>query len=200
MINAVISAAIQVGAVLVIAAMIYALFGKRSGFRHYIGLTPTTAIAAGAAILWGIAPVLVLVGFPGIRAMAGGDHSAVGVVAGSGLTPAIAATLAIKALLQTSLSEELLFRGLIGKRLIGRFGFAIGNGMQAVAFGLVHLSLLAIPQASLPLVLAMVAFTGVMGWVNGWLNERLGNGSIVPGWIAHGLTNLLSYLAAAYFG
>jgi hypothetical protein len=46
----------------------------------------------------------------------------------------------------------------------------------------------------------MVALTGIMGWVNGWLNERLGNGSIVPGWIAHGLTNVISYLAVASIG
>ncbi|HVI98898.1 MAG TPA: CPBP family glutamic-type intramembrane protease [Sphingomonas sp.] len=200
MINALISAAVQVGAVLVVAALVYALFGKRSGFRRYIGLTPATAVAAGAGVLWGIVPALVLIASPGIRAMAGGDNSVVGEIATSGLTPAIALALAIKALLQTSLSEELLFRGLIGKRLIARFGFAAGNGAQAVLFGLMHLLLLFIPQASPPLVLAMVAITGIMGWVNGWLNERLGNGSIVPGWIAHGLTNLIAYLSVAYFG
>lgn len=200
MINALISAAVQVGVVLILAAAVYALFGKRRGFRRYIGMTPTTATAAGAAMLWGIVPALVLVAFPGIRAMAGGDNSVVGSIAAGGLTPVIALTLAIKALLQTSLSEELLFRGLIGKRLINRFGFAVGNGAQAVLFGLVHLLLLLIPQASPPLVLAMVVITGIGGWVNGWLNERLGNGSIVPGWIAHGLTNLISYLSIAYFG
>lgn len=199
MVNALISAALQVGAVLIVAAAVYALFGKRGGFRRYIGMTPTTATAAGAAVLWGIAPAMVLVAFPGIRAMAGGDNSVVGAVTGGG-SAAIALTLAIKALLQTSLSEELLFRGLIGKRLIDRFGFAVGNGAQAALFGLMHLLLLFIPQASPPLVVAMVAITGIGGWVNGWLNERLGNGSIVPGWIAHGLTNLISYFSIAYFG
>lgn len=200
MINAVISAVVQVGIVLILAAAVYAMFGKGRGFRQYLGLTMPSATAAGAALLWGIVPALALIAVPDVRAMAGGNNSVVDGIAAGGMTPAIALTLAIKAVLQTSLSEELLFRGLIGKRLIARFGFAVGNGVQAALFGLMHLSLLFISQSSLPLVLAMAALTGIMGWVNGWLNERLGNGSIVPGWIAHGLTNVISYLAVASIG
>ena len=44
----------------------------------------------------------------------------------------------IFAFLQTGLSEEILFRGFLNKRLSNRFGFAIGNTLQAILFGLVH--------------------------------------------------------------
>lgn|GEM_PF-6247348 len=32
------------------------------------------------------------------------------------------------------------FRGFLGKRLIARFGFAVGNTIQAVVFGLLHIT------------------------------------------------------------
>lgn len=50
-----------------------------------------------------------------------------------GLIPAL-----IYSWMQTSLSEEILFRGFIGKRLSSKFGFAIGNSAQALLFGAVH--------------------------------------------------------------
>lgn len=40
----------------------------------------------------------------------------------NGLLPA-----ALYAFVQTGLTEEIVFRGFIGKRLIARFGFAVGN-------------------------------------------------------------------------
>ncbi len=41
-------------------------------------------------------------------------------------------------IIQTGLSEEILFRGFLAKRLISRFGFATGNLLlsMAEAFGL----------------------------------------------------------------
>ena len=43
---------------------------------------------------------------------------------------------------QTGLSEEILFRGFLAKRLISRFGFATGNLLQGLVFGILHLSLI----------------------------------------------------------
>jgi len=37
-------------------------------------------------------------------------------------------------LIQTGLSEEILFRGFLGKRFINKFGFITGNTIQALTF------------------------------------------------------------------
>jgi len=105
--------------------------------------------------------------------------------------------LAILALFKTALAEELLFRGLIGKRLIARLGFGIGNACQAALFGAVHLLVALSPLATAGLVAALVAFTAATGFINGWLNEKRGGGSILPGWAAHASANLIAYAAVA---
>ena len=56
-----------------------------------------------------------------------------------------------------------------------------------------------VPAASTTIVIFMAVFTGAFGWVNGWLNEKLGGGSILPGWAAHGTANLCAYMAMALF-
>ena len=104
--------------------------------------------------------------------------------------------MAIAALFKTAFAEELLFRGIIGKRLIAWKGFAVGNSLQALLFGLIHFSLLALASASLGLVLLVVMATSALGFVAGWLNESRGEGSILPGWSLHGSANLLAYFWA----
>lgn len=37
-------------------------------------------------------------------------------------------------------------------------------------------------------------FTALIGWVMGYLNEKLAAGSIIPSWILHGFSNLFSSL------
>jgi membrane protease YdiL (CAAX protease family) len=78
----------------------------------------------------------------------------------------------------------------LGKRLIAFFGFGWGNLLQASVFGLVHLGCLWGESYPHPVQLNCVIFATVMGWVFGYLNERLGNGSILPSWWMHGLINL----------
>jgi len=97
----------------------------------------------------------------------------------------------IYAILQTSLSEEILFRGFLNKRLSGKFGFSTGNTVQALLFGLLH-GVLLFNSAALLLVILIVVFTSAVGWFMGYLNEKLGNGSIVLSWVIHSLTNLIT--------
>lgn len=95
---------------------------------------------------------------------------------------------------KTALSEEILFRGFIGKRLIKRFGFSAGNWVQAVIFGGVHLFLFYIlVDTTLVPVIFTFLFYLVAGAVIGYINERFGKGSILPGWIAHGLGNTAAF-------
>jgi membrane protease YdiL (CAAX protease family) len=198
MIAALISALLQAGLVLAIAALVWLAFGRKKGrFGAYVGLTgaPARSILIGAAI--GLIAAIAILNFPGVAEMNSGRGTVTGEALHAGVSAGMLAGLAVAALIKTSFSEELLFRGLIGKRLIAWLGFDLGNAIQALLFGAVHLLLLLVPAASTPVVAFLVLVTGAMGWVNGWLNERLGGGSILPGWAAHGVANLCAYLAVA---
>jgi membrane protease YdiL (CAAX protease family) len=100
------------------------------------------------------------------------------------------------------MDEEILFRGFIGKRLIDRFGFQIGNTTQTVLFGPVHGILLKSAPAGQGIttagVVSVVVLTGRAGYLLGYLTEKPANGSIIPAWIAHGLVNALSYSTAVF--
>ena len=107
--------------------------------------------------------------------------------------------LLIIALLKTSLSEEIFFRGFLAKRLVRVMGFKWGNILQALIFGIIHLVLFRQLTKSTTFALAFIfVFSTTAGWVIGFIKEKQGNGSIVPGWIAHGLGNTISYFAIAY--
>ncbi|MDO5500851.1 MAG: CPBP family intramembrane metalloprotease [Propionibacteriaceae bacterium] len=98
----------------------------------------------------------------------------------------------IYAVAQTAFAEECLFRGFIGRRVAARCGFQVGNLVQAICFGLAHM----VPFLLLgmnPLISAGTGlYSGAIGWIMGWLNERMAGGSLLPSWILHALANLLS--------
>ena len=197
MIAASVSAALQVGFVLLIAAGAWLAARRREPFRRFVGLTgaPWRAVLIGLAA--GVAVALAMTSIPAVQALGAGGRTVVGEAIRGGLTGEAAAVLAVKALVQTSLSEELLFRGLIGRNAIRRWGFSVGNAVQAILFGLVHLLLLS-PAATAAGTALVVALAGCGGWVMGWMNERLAGGSILPGWAVHGGGNLTAYLALAF--
>lgn len=90
----------------------------------------------------------------------------------------------------TALGEEVFFRGFLGGWLIRRFGFAIGNTVQALIFLVPHLFLLTININFYPIIPVQL----LAGWLFGWLRYR--SNSILPGWLAHSLVNALGALAA----
>lgn len=192
---------LQVGLVVVLAAALWALFGrKKCSFRAYVGLiaAPWQTILFAAAV--GVAlPVLVLA-IPSFRAMASGADTVVGsTVAQLGPAGAIPILLLL-AIFKTAFAEELLFRGIIGKRLIAWLGFNAGNAIQALLFAAVHLLIFTV--SARPDLVSGIAFIGLVtltGWVNGWLNERRGDGSILPGWTAHAIANSITYLFVAHW-
>lgn len=103
----------------------------------------------------------------------------------------------IYATLNTALPEEILFRGFLLKRLSAKFGFNIGNFIQAFLFSLLHgimfFSLVGIVKTFL-----ILGMTTVIAWFMGYINEKLSNGSIVPSWIIHTISNLFSGICAAF--
>lgn len=94
------------------------------------------------------------------------------------------------AVLQTSLSEEIIFRGFLCKRLSQRFGEKTGNLIQAMLFGMVHI--LALPDKNPLAVLIIVLLTGGIGYALGWLSLKKAEGSILYGWAIHATVNILS--------
>ena len=97
----------------------------------------------------------------------------------------------IYAFIQTGLSEEIVFRGFIVKRISDKFGFAVGNTVQAVLFGCLH-GLMFFSSAGILNAIVITLLTGSIGWLMGFMNEKLAGGSIVPSWVMHGLSNLFS--------
>ena len=198
------SAILQVLAFSLIPFIVY-LFRKkpRKGFFAYLGLYPTTTKAA----LYALASTLIfIVGGLGVTLISK-DISAVLHAPGTvthklgelGIGPSAILLLLILAGIKTSLSEEILFRGFIGKRLMSLLGFQWGNFLQALLFGLLHIVMFwALMGAVWPFLIYTFLLSGIGAYVIGIINEKVGNGSIFPGWISHGVGNAVSYFLIAF--
>jgi len=102
--------------------------------------------------------------------------------------------IAVYAFLQTGLSEEIFFRGFLAKRLISKFGFVAGNITQALIFGFMHLALMILIGLELGMLGNSIVFAipMVFSLLSGYINEKIGNGSILPGWIMHSTANFIT--------
>jgi membrane protease YdiL (CAAX protease family) len=135
-----------------------------------------------AAVIGVLSAVSVLAGLGG-----GGGHPSVG---GNFLKDFISIWIV------ASVSEEMLFRGLIqsylgplkahGFRLIRR-RVSLPVTVAALAFGLVHLGLLG--SAPPPLVATIVVTATILGFIAGYYREK--TGSVLPAIAAHFLFNAL---------
>jgi uncharacterized protein len=96
-------------------------------------------------------------------------------------------------------SEEVLFRGLIAKRLISLLGFLWGNAIQATIFWLLHFLLVwwITKEWFSPLQFMTLVTTIFMGLILCYWNEKQSNGSIVASWIFHASANLSTFLTLA---
>lgn len=195
--------------VLVFGVLLYVLQHRRlRGFFAYLGLTRAPWSSIRLAAVWGLVSVPIGIALSeGLLPLVLGDASAAWRespnTTGNQLiaTGAKGATLMIAALLkggvQTALVEELLFRGIVAKRLIGRLGFRTGNVLQAFIFLSIHVMLFVAfaREHWISLTLILGPFPFVLGLLAGWLNHQA-RGSILPGWVLHGLANALTYLWA----
>ena len=106
-------------------------------------------------------------------------------------------SILIYSILQTSLPEELLFRGFLLKRMAKHMPFVFANTIQAFAFGLLHGVLFA-SAVSLGVTFFIVFFTGAIAAYLGFVNEKIAGGSILPSWLMHATANILSGLVSAF--
>ena len=110
----------------------------------------------------------------------------------SALLPAL-----IYAIFNTSLPEEIFFRGFLLKRLSNKFGFRVANVIQSTIFGLLHgimfFSLVGIVKAMI-----IILLTGIIAYAMGYVNEKKANGSILPSWFIHALSNIFASIIAMF--
>ncbi len=115
----------------------------------------------------------------------------------SGLGAAAIPAILVYAVLNTALPEEILFRGFLLKRISDKFGFTVGNIMQAALFGLLH-GLMFFSAVGVLKALIVIVFTGGIGWCMGYTNEKTAGGSILPSWCIHAIANIFSGLCSAF--
>lgn len=108
-----------------------------------------------------------------------------------------ALVILIWAAVQTSLSEEIFFRGFLCKQFSEKWGYAAGNAIQAALFGAIHIPAVW-GKGILPAV-AVFLLTGGTGFALGWLSQQKASGSILYGWMIHGAVNILSPIVVFCF-
>lgn len=106
----------------------------------------------------------------------------------------------IENFIANGVAEEILYRGFLCRRFCGKLGKTGGIVLQAVLFGLMHnaLFLLAGLDVGLWYHTLMFLFTGVGALLLGWLNEKIYNGSIIPGILLHGAGIFISSMLVAF--
>lgn len=99
------------------------------------------------------------------------------------------------AIIKTGLSEEIFFRGFLAKRFIHKFDFKVGNTIQAFLFGIIHGIPLGLATGNILILILFTLLPSIIGWTQGWMNEKRSSGSIIPSWITHSIINILSALS-----
>ena len=99
--------------------------------------------------------------------------------------------------LQTGLSEEILFRGFLLKRMAAKFGFTAANVIQALIFGALHLTMVW-GRAGLAAGIVITIYPMLPAVAFAYLNEKKAGGSILPSWIIHGTINTFSALVTLF--
>ena len=169
--------------------------GKVS-FGEWIGLKAVKRDKVSYLITWIIGGFLLFTAFSiFIFPLTRSIETATSTFSGMGLKAL--PSILIYSFLQTSLPEELLFRGFLLKRLVNHMPFFFANTIQAIAFGLLH-GILFVSLVSIEITLFITLFTGVIAAYLGFVNEKKAGGSILTSWIIHALANIFSGIVAAF--
>lgn len=203
MVNEVIGAVLQILVFAAIPFLVYVIrYRKVKGFLKYVGLKPSTKranyLAVFASLLFAV-PVLILILISDdIKTIMFDPESVTGKIREMGFGISSVFTLLMIALLKTSFAEELLFRGFLAKRLIAVLGYSKGNLIQAVLFGSIHTILFAMITSNAVFLMLIFMIPSLGAYVSVYLNEKVADGSIIPGWISHGLANVLAYVIVGF--
>lgn len=171
---------------------------KKEKFLSWIGLkTPviTGSLIKLIALIVTVSVVYILLMLLIMIQLMGSINTATSQFSGQGIKSL--PSILIFAIIQTGLSEEIFFRGFLGKRFIHKFGFKVGNTIQAILFGILHGIPFGLVTGNILITILLTLLPAIIGWIQGWMNEKRSSGSIIPGWIAHAIMNILSALSTA---
>lgn len=163
-------------------------FAEWMGLKKIKGGKKTLAAIITVSVAFLLLGVLTLYVIKGVET-ATSEFTGLGIMA----IPAIV----VYAAFNTAFPEELFFRGFLLKRLANKFGFNIANIIQALLFGVLHGAMFFLLVGVVKAILIII-FTGVIAWFMGYINEKYSNGSIIPSWIIHTISNLFSGICAAF--
>ncbi|MEZ4772646.1 MAG: CPBP family intramembrane glutamic endopeptidase [Bacteroidia bacterium] len=204
MLNELISSILQLLVFAAIPFVVYLIREKKAtGFLDWCGLksSPQKAnMMALLVILLLTGPIILLNQLsPEFREIMLDPKSVTGKIRLMGAGWETIVTIFLVALIKTALAEELFFRGFVAKRLIALWGLQTGNIVQAIIFGAIHTLLFAFVTPNLFFLVVIFIFPAVGSYFMVVINEKMAGGSIIPGWIAHGLANIFSYLFFGFF-
>lgn len=192
--------AVQICVTLAFALVAFVFFGrKRGGFLKATGLILPTAHSLRIALvhaLFVIPFTLFVFRITPVGDLALSNSTVASRIMEYGFSVEAALVVLVVALFKTALSEEIIFRGVIAKILIAKIGLLSGNILHAVGFGVLHITLFMLfagGQLQLWAIALIFSLTTFGSWILAHLNESVGNGSIVPSWILHGLTNVAAF-------
>lgn len=169
---------------------------KKESFFHWIGLKRIDNKNKKSSLINAIVVSLIFMAISILTLFMTKDiETATSEFEGLGISALLPAL--IYSIFNTSLPEELLFRGFLLKRLSNKFGFKIANVIQSIIFGLLHgvmfFSLIGIVKS-----IIIILFTGVVAYAMGYINEKKANGSILPSWFIHALSNIFASIIAMF--
>lgn len=194
LIGKVLSASLQVVIFAAIPFLYYLVRHRRiKGFFNYIGLKRiedrwvgrTLLISVGAFVL-AIIPLIYL----SVSGSLESELLATNKFHNQSMNIGYIVEVLIYAIIQTSLSEEILFRGFLTKRLIGKFGYRNGNIIQSAIFGFIHG--IVFIQYGLVAIIISITLPMAMGYIFAWSNEVKCEGSILSSWMIHAVSNIIS--------
>ncbi len=203
MINLFVSSLIQVALFTLIPFLVFVVKRKTvTGFMDYIGLKKATkkGIIYGILLSLLVAVPFLLYGLfnEAFYKILTDTKSVTGKIRTIESDALAMGTILVTALVKTSLSEEILFRGFLAKRLIAVTGFQMGNILQSLIFGIIHTLLFLQITEDIMFLLLIFLFPAIAAYCKAYINEKLSNGSIIPSWITHGTGNLIAYSVVAF--
>ena len=203
MVDVIISSILQLLVFCLIPLIVFLIkYRSKYNFFDFIGLKRSNRKANLYGLLVALflgSPMLILTylnqDFFEIMTSAG---SVTGEIRALGLSSLSITTIIFTAVIKTSLAEEIFFRGFVAKRLIAIIGFKAGNSVQAIFFGAIHTLLFTTISDNIIFLSVIFIFPALGAYLKTYINEKMANGSIIPGWIAHGTGNLIAYSSVAF--
>jgi uncharacterized protein len=208
------SGLLQFGSILLVGLFLYGLkylsFGKHlpsQPFLSHVGLQPSPNQIDSrfyliwiAIILFGILSTLGEFYISGnLKGILMSEESEYGKILKNGFSLQGVYLGLIYCFIQSAAAEELLFRGLIAKKIISVFGLFRGNIFQALFFCLMHSLVFLIMTQELFSFLQIYVFVTSfgLGLLFGYVNYRNNGESILPSWLLHGSYIFASFLTLA---